>query len=270
MHARCELTKWEGWLQDLKLWLCIALGTTWTQHIVNLIRNQGKDDTSGLHIVKAVPWIESVLPIGIPIEDLDKMPSPRCFKTHSPYNMMAGGLPHTSPAKYIYIARNPKDVAVSYYYHMRMFIILKYSGTWDEFYQLYKSGKVYFGSWFDHVLEWWKHRDAENILFLKYENMKKDHRGVVKKMAEFMGYNLEEEVIDTIVEKSTFQSMRDNPATNLDKIEMPVAAVKPDAQPFLRKGIVGDWRNYFTPEQNAEFDAIYAEKMKGSGLEFEF
>ena len=75
-------------------------------------------------------------------------------------------------------------------------IILKYSGTWDEFYQLYKSGKVYFGSWFDHVLEWWKHRDAENILFLKYEDMKKDHRGAVKKMAEFMGYNLEEEVID--------------------------------------------------------------------------
>ena len=89
-------------------------------------------------------------------------------------------------------------------------------------------------------------------------------------MAEFMGYNLEEKVIDTIVEKSTFQSMRDNPATNPGKIEMPMPVFKPDAQPFLRKGIVGDWKNQFTPEQNAEFDAIYAEKMKGSGLDFEF
>ena len=126
----------------------------------------------------AIPWIESEDPT-IPIEDHDKMPSPRFFKSHNPYNMMAGGLPHTSPAKYIYIARNPKDVAVSFYYHMRMLTMFKYSGTWDEFYQLYKSDKMMFGDWFDHVLEWWKHRDAENILFLKYEDMKKDHRGAL-------------------------------------------------------------------------------------------
>ena len=247
---------------------CSPVGTTWTQHIVNLIRNQGKDDTSGLHVTMAVPWIESIVPVEIPIEDLDKMPSPRFFKSHNPYNMMAGGLPHTTPAKYIYIARNPKDVAVSFYYHIRMFTPLKYSGTWDEFYQLYKSDKMMFGDWFDHVLEWWKHRDAENILFLKYEDMKKDHRGAVKKIAEFMGYNLEEEVIDTIVEKSTFQSMKGNPAADPDKIFEPI--LKPDAQPFLRKGIVGDWKNHFTPEQNAEYDAMYAEKMKDSELEFDF
>ena len=47
-----------------------------------------------------------------------------------------------------------------------------------------------FGDWFDHVLEWWKHRNAENILFIKYEDMKKDHRGAVKKVAEFIGYDL--------------------------------------------------------------------------------
>ena len=129
-----------------------------------------------------------------------------------------------------------------------------------------------FGDWFDHVLEWWKHRDAENILFIKYEDMKKDHRGAVKKVAEFIGYDLEEDVIDTVVEKSTLQSMRDNPATNPNKVdhERPVPLYRPGEQQFLRKGIVGDWRNHFTPEQNAEFDAIYAEKMKGSGLDFDF
>ena len=250
------------------MFLCIILlGTTWAQQIANLIRNQGKDDPN--FVMYAVPWIESERP-AIPIEDLDKMPSPRFFKTHNPYDLMAGGLPHTSPPKYIYIARNPKDVAVSYYYHMRMLTFFNYSGTWDEFYQLYKSGKTMFGDWFDHVLEWWKHRDAENILFLKYEDMKKDHRGAVKKIAEFMGYNLGEEVIDTIVEKSTLQSMRDNPAANPNKVERPVPIFKPGEEQFLRKGIVGDWKNHFTPEQNAEFDAIYAEKMKDSGLDFEF
>ena len=221
----------------------------------------------------AVPWIESTVPVELTIKDLDEMASPRFFKSHNPYNMMAGGLPHTTPAKYIYVARNPKDVAVSFYYHMRLFTLFNYSGTWDEFYQLYKSGKMLFGDWFDHALEWWKHRDAENILFLKYEDMKKDHRGAVKKMAEFIGYNLEEGVIDTIVEKSTFQSMKDSPIYNINMGKLSVGSIpifKPGEQQFLRKGIVGDWKNHFTPEQNAEFDAIYAEKMKDSGLDFDF
>ena len=238
------------------------------QQIVNLIRNQGEDDTTFL--MQAIPWIEAEWPALVPINVYNEMSSPRFFKSHSSYHMMAGGLPHTTPAKYIYVARNPKDVAVSFYYHMRMFHNLKYSGTWDEFYQLYKSGEVILGSWFNHVLEWWKHRDAENILFLKYEDMKKDHRGAVKKLAEFMGYNLKEEVIDRIVGKSTFQSMKDNPTTDPNKVEAPVPIFKPGEQPFLRKGVVGDWKNHFTPEQNAEFDAIYAKSMEGSGLEFDF
>ena len=246
----------------------VLLGTTWVQNIVNLIRNNGEDDPKPL--VQAVPWIASSHPVEIPIKDLNEMSSPRFFQSHSPYSMMEGELPHTSPAKYIYIARNPKDVAVSYYYHMRMLAPLKYSGTWDEFYQLFKSGKVIFGDWFDHVLEWWKHRDADNILFLKYEDLRKDHHGAVKKIAKFIGFNLKEEVIDTVVKKSTFQSMKDNPTTNPNIVEPIRSLFKPGEQQFLRKGIVGDWRNHFTPEQNAEFDAIYAEKMKGSGLDFDF
>jgi len=40
-------------------------------------------------------------------------------------------------------------------------------------------------------------------------------------------------------------------------------------QLFFRKGVVGDWRGHFTPDQNVKFDAVYAEKMKGSGLDFD-
>jgi len=34
----------------------------------------------------------------------------------------------------------------------------------------------------------------------------------------------------------------------------------------LRKGIVGDWRNYFTEEQNKRFDDLYSQKMIKSSL----
>ena len=30
-----------------------------------------------------------------------------------------------------------------------------------------------YGLWSDHVLGWWQHKDEKNILFLKYEDLKK-------------------------------------------------------------------------------------------------
>ena len=215
-------------------------------------------------IVDSVPWLESS---SVELKLANEMPSPRAFKSHSPYHMMAGGPPYTTPAKYIYVVRNPKDIAVSMYHHVKGIEMFQYSGTWDHFFQLFISGNVECGLWFDHVLEWWKHRDAENILFLKYEDMKKDHRGAVKKIAKFIGCDLKEEIVDKIVEQSTFESMKNNPATNYQQSKI---KRKPSAEKFMRKGMVGDWMNYFTPEQTAEFDAVYSEKMDSSGLHFDF
>lgn len=40
--------------------------------------------------------------------------------------------------------------------------------------------------------------------------------------------------------------------------------------PILRKGVVGDWKNYFTPELNGRFEKEVLAKLQGSGLEFDF
>jgi hypothetical protein len=39
---------------------------------------------------------------------------------------------------------------------------------------------------------------------------------------------------------------------------------------FFRKGEIGDWRNHFSDEQSAQFDALYKEKLDGLGLTFDF
>ena len=44
-----------------------------------------------------------------------------------------------------------------------------------------------FGGWLGHVLEWWEHRDEPNILFIKYEELKKEPHNTIKRIAEFIG-----------------------------------------------------------------------------------
>ena len=245
-------------------------GTAWLQQILKLIKNEGKED--GTKVVDVAPWIEALghhMGKPIQVKVYDDLPSPRFFTSHTPYHMMPGGQPNTTPAKYIYSARNPKDVAVSFFHHARAWSILgPYHGPWDHFFRMFMDGKMDSGLWFDHVLEWWKHKDDPNVLFLKFEDMKRDLPGAVKQIAEFIGYEVSPEVISSITEQSTFESMKANDACNFSWV--PPHVRSKTASKHLRKGVIGDWRNHFTVEQSAELEAVYAEKMKGSGLNFDF
>ena len=69
---------------------------------------------------------------------------------------MPGKEPAKSPAKYIYVYRNPKDTAVSLYHHAQSL----YLGPtpWDGFIELLMSGRMFYGDMLDHHSGWWKHK----------------------------------------------------------------------------------------------------------------
>ena len=50
--------------------------------------------------------------------------------------------------------------------------------------------------------------------------MKVDFRGTVKSISQFMGYCLDESVIDGITEQSTFENMRSDPSANPDSLSL--------------------------------------------------
>ena len=103
-----------------------------------------------------------------------------------------------------------------------------------------------------------------------YEDLKKDLSGSVKTIAQFMGYSLDDGMIDKITRQSTFDSMKDNPLATYDSLpEAPEVTIN-GSTPFIRKGVIGDWKNHFSDEQSARFDAEYTKRMSGSGLVFEF
>ena len=78
---------------------------------------------------------------------------------------MPRGNPAKSLAKYIYVMRNPKDTAVSLYHHTRSILAYEYEGDWDDFFERFMSGNVDFGSWFDHVLQWWEYKGKHCTVF---------------------------------------------------------------------------------------------------------
>ena len=94
------------------------------------------------------------------------MPSPRGFKTHLPYHLCPGGVPGQSPAKYIYVYRNPKDAMVSNYHFSVKF--LPEDIPWSNYYKMMISGDVYFGNIFDHMRGWYTHKGIINIIFIYF------------------------------------------------------------------------------------------------------
>jgi hypothetical protein len=237
-------------------------GSTWLSNVLYLVLNNG-EVPEGKTLRSCLHWMESSWPYPRSREEVDALPSPRIFKSHMPYHMALGGDPEQNPCKYIYIARNPKDVCVSYY-HFESGKAWSggYSGPWEHWLKLFMEGRVQRGSWFDHVLSWWKHKDADNLLFLKYEDMKRDFDAQLRLIASYLGCDLSEEVINKIKTATSFSRMKTDQFSNHKEIT--------NFEGFFRKGEIGSWKDQFTVAQSEAFDRLYRKRMEGSGLSFEF
>ena len=251
-------------LRDDDVWVVSypKAGTTWTQYIVHLIHNGGKDD--GKKIADAVPWIETgIHDTKVTADDLTP---PRAFKSHMPYGRMPCGPPSSTPSKYIYVARNPKDLATSFYHHYFAYHVPGIE--WKEFFEYFLVGKVESGDYFDHVLSWWAHKNDDNVLFIKFEDMKREPVTTITQIATFMGYtDLSQDVIQDIAEKTNFEKMRNNNTANYS---WSASRRDPRAPPFMRKGTIGNWETQFSVEDSQRVDKIYQDRLGGTGLEFYF
>ncbi|GAB1295095.1 Sulfotransferase [Apodemus speciosus] len=219
-------------------------GTIWTQQILSLICFEGhRNRTENLVTVDRAPFFE----YNIRNIDYAKMPSPRIFSTHLPYYLIPSGL---------------KDKKI------KLMVVLQAPDTLEGYIQTFLDGNVVGSRWFDHIKGWYEHRHDFNIMFMSFEDMKKDLRSSVLKICTFLEKELSEEDVDAVVRQATFQNMKNDPQANYEQIIKHEIGTRNDAGSFLRKGTVGDWKNHFTVDQSEKFDKIFHMNMKNIPLKF--
>lgn len=263
-EALGPLESFQAWPDDVLISTYPKSGTTWVSEILDLIYQGGDlQKCQRAPIFVRVPFLEFKIPrCPTGFELLKDTPAPRLLKTHLPLTL----LPQTlldQKVKVVYVARNAKDVAVSYYHFYRMAKVHPNPGTWDSFLEDFMAGEVSYGSWYQHVQEWWELRHTHPVLYLFYEDMKENPKREIQKILEFVGRSLPEETVEDIVQHTSFQEMKNNAMTNYRTL--PSDLLDHSISAFMRKGITGDWKSTFTVAQNERGEQGPEEIIWGPG-----
>jgi hypothetical protein len=229
-------------------------GTTWMQHIVYGLFHGGDPLPPDRSMTDAIPHLEEV-----GREAVETLAAPRIIKTHLPFGMT----PYRPEARYVYVARNPFDCVVSFYHHTRGFV-RHYdfaAGSFDEYFECFVRGEVDFGDYFDNLVPWRERAEDHNVLFLTYERMKVAPREAIATVARFLDRPLDGQagaaLQSRIAHHTSFESMRENQGR--------WSSARPAGMPqFVRRGIVGDWRNHFSAEQAKRLASRFAERTRGT------
>ncbi|PIA27429.1 hypothetical protein AQUCO_07800046v1 [Aquilegia coerulea] len=253
-------------------------GTTWLKSLVFAVTHRSQYPvtdqnhpllTTNPHGV--VPFLELIYRNN-KNPDLTSTPPPRIYSTHVPYTMLPESV-QTSKCQIIYLCRNPKDIFVSMWHFGNMLLKDIPSSqpiTIEESFERFCKGITMFGPCWEQALEYWKKsiEKPEEILFLKYEDLKANINSQLKRIAKHLGcpFSSEEEnegVIEDIANLCSFKHLSNLEVNKTGKLFF-FQVVENNV--FFSKGEVGDWINILTPSMVEKLDQVVEHKLNGSGL----
>lgn len=235
-------------------------GNTWTRFLLGNLLFQN-DPVTFSNIESRIPEIYFN-----PDRFMRALQRPRLLKSHECFQ------PHYPHV--IYIVRDPRDVAISFYHHnvkagnipddypMASFVPRFIAGEFDRM----------FGSWSDNVLSWTALRQASpRFLLMRYEDMKRDPAAALSRVAAFLErcsfpkIDAEPEALQRAVELSSPERMR-----ALEKQEgshwVLTKGTRSD-KPFVRSASSGGWRSQLAPDSLAAIESAWGGLMQSMGYE---
>jgi aryl sulfotransferase len=248
-------------------------GTTWVQQIVSQLIFDGEE---GMDVAEMSPWMDlRIPPKEIKLAAVEAQTHRRFVKTHLPVDALV----FSEKAKYLYIARDGRDVAWSFYNH--------HVNANDAWYQALNdtpgrvgppierpSGDIvqYFNEWleqdgypiwsfWENIRTWWEIRDLPNVQLIHFEALKQNMPGEIRRIAKFLNIEIDESRWDSILRHCSFDYMKENATKSV-----PLGGIFWDggAETFIHKGVNGRWRDVLPDEDKARYEAKSLEEL---GLE---
>jgi aryl sulfotransferase len=245
-------------------------GTTWVQQIVGQLIFNGK---TGIDVAGLSLWMDFRLPPReVKFPAVEAQTQRRFLKTHLPVDALV----YSPKAKYIYVARDGRDIVWSYYNHHSQHSDFAYEAIngaggpgIEPFAPPRHEVREYFLHWLDNdgyplwpfwqnISSWWEIRDLPNLMLLHFSDLKADLPGQVRRVASFLDIPIDETQWEAILEHCSFDYMR---AHAEESVPLGGKPWRGGAKTFLHKGTNGRWRDQLTDEDIAKYEALALEKL---------
>ena len=237
-------------------------GTTWLQQIVTQLIFGGAEDIS-MHLLS--PWVDLRITPPEAFARLEAQTHRRCVKTHLPVDALV----FSPKAKYIYIGRDGRDAAWSFFHHhynasddyFKVFNtgaihggppLERGSGDVHDFYTGWINGNGYpYWPFWEHVRSWWNVRNLPNVMLIHFNDMKADLPGSIRRIADFLGIPVRQEILPVIAEHCSFDYMK----ANAERMAPRGGGMwNGGAKTFINKGTNDRWRDVLTADEIADYD----------------
>jgi Sulfotransferase domain len=230
-------------------------GNTWTRFLVANLLHPAEPATFA-NIECLVPDSEAQSS-----RYLRRIPRPRVIKSHQYFDPRY--------RRVIYVVRDPRDVALSYYDFERKYRHIDDTYPLQNYVSNFVGGRLSsadWGTWGENVASWIStRRSREDFLLLRYEDMLEDTVSEVAKIAVFFSLEAHGERVRSAVERSSVQRMR-----GLEKLQgkdwVSTKNRRPDI-PFVRTAASGHWRSKLPADSIAEIEAAWGPLMAALGYE---
>jgi len=230
-------------------------GNTWTRFLIaNLVYPEKNVGFS--NIEKLIPDTSSQSN-----RALKATPRPRIIKTHEYFDHRY--------RKVIYIVRDPRDVALSYYDFQRKYRQIEDGYPLEQYVDDFVQGRLIsigWGTWGENVASWMYTRGKrKEFLLLRYEDMMKDTMHELTRIADFLGISPETQRLQQAIERSSADRMRE-----LEKLEADQWVATKNRRkdiPFVRVAKAGGWRTSLPETCVRQIEAAWADLMTTLGYE---
>lgn len=213
-------------------------GSAWLRRLIALVRDPFSDIS--------VTQIENAVPdIYVAGAMLEQCPRPRVMKSHEPYT--------AAYPRVVYLVRDGRDVAVSYYDFHRA--LHGYTGSFGDFVEQFLTGQgTGFGRWADHARSWVLARHGRPFHVVRYEDLHQRPLDVLAGVAAFLGLDTSADRIAVALDRCRFDVHQEDLRVN-----------RPDLYAKGYRGGVaggpGAWRRHFTPDMEERFWSVAGETM---------